>query len=233
MTMVIDADAHANEPDDLFDRYLERDFKEDGPEVVSIGKVQYWMVEGKLFPASGWKLGSWHAEWISVQKKENLIWRSTPRDSTTLKVGWKDLDKEGIDIQVAYPNIMAMASHLDNGDLAAAMCRAYNNYTAGEKSKAFDGRVRGIAAVPLQKPEEAAKEFKKRSRISDLWERWLRELSDLVISMIRTSILFSVKPMNLAQRWGCIRSLAALIARGRNGLRIRISIFTWLVCHSI
>ena len=53
----------------------------------------------------------------------------------------KDLDKEGIDVQVAYPNIMAMASHLDDGELAAAMCRAYNNYTA-EKSKAFNGRVR-------------------------------------------------------------------------------------------
>src|SRR4030095_15673744 len=54
-------------------------------------------------------------------------------------------------------NIMAMASHLDDGDLAAAMCRAYNNYTA-EKSKTFNGRGKGIAAVALQKPDEAAKE---------------------------------------------------------------------------
>jgi predicted TIM-barrel fold metal-dependent hydrolase len=77
----------------------------------------------------------------------------------------KDLDTEGIDIQVVYPNIMALASHLDDGELAAAMCRAYNNYTA-EKSKAFNGRVRGIAAVALQKPDVAAKEL--RRAIKDL-----------------------------------------------------------------
>jgi hypothetical protein len=34
------------------------------------------------------------------------------------------MDKEGIDVQVVYPNIMAMASLFDDGDLAAAMCRA-------------------------------------------------------------------------------------------------------------
>ena len=48
--MVIDADAHANEPRDLFDRYLEKDFRDNGPKVVEIDKVLYWMVEGKLFP---------------------------------------------------------------------------------------------------------------------------------------------------------------------------------------
>ena len=30
--MVIDADAHANEPIDLFDRYLEKEFKDHGPQ---------------------------------------------------------------------------------------------------------------------------------------------------------------------------------------------------------
>jgi hypothetical protein len=77
----------------------------------------------------------------------------------------KDLDTEGIDIQVVYPNIMAMASHLDDGELAAAMCRAYNNYAA-EKSRTFNGRVRPVAAVALQNPAEAAKEL--RRAIKDL-----------------------------------------------------------------
>src|SRR4029077_7146360 len=73
--------------------------------------------------------------------------------------------KEGIDIQVVYPNIMAMASHLDDGDLAAGMCRAYKNY-CGEKCQAFNGRVKAIAAVPLQNPDEAAREL--RRAIKDL-----------------------------------------------------------------
>jgi predicted TIM-barrel fold metal-dependent hydrolase len=60
---------------------------------------------------------------------------------------------------------MAMASHLDDGELAAAMCRAYNNYAA-EKSRGFGGRIRPIAAVALQHPAEAAKEL--RRAIKDL-----------------------------------------------------------------
>ena len=55
---------------------------------------------------------------------------------------------------------MAMASHLDDGDLAAAMCRAYNNYAA-EQSKAFNGRVKPVAAVALQNPAEAARELRR------------------------------------------------------------------------
>jgi predicted TIM-barrel fold metal-dependent hydrolase len=164
MRLVIDADAHANEPDDLFDRYLEKEFKEHGPKVVSIGKVQYWMVEGKLFPrpVGNWGHGTPNG-YLFKKGKPDMAINAPGLDDVEGRL--KDLDKEGIDIQVAYPNIMAMASHLDNGDLAAAMCRAYNNYTA-EKSKAFNGRVRGIAAVPLQKPEEAAKEL--RRAIKDL-----------------------------------------------------------------
>ena len=38
--MVIDADGHANEPNDLFDRYLEKEFKSIGPKVVEIGDVR-------------------------------------------------------------------------------------------------------------------------------------------------------------------------------------------------
>jgi len=72
----------------------------------------------------------------------------------------KDLDTEGIDVQIVYPNIMAMASHLDDGDLAAAICRAYNNYAA-EQSKGFNGHVRPVAAVALQDPAEAARELRR------------------------------------------------------------------------
>jgi predicted TIM-barrel fold metal-dependent hydrolase len=72
----------------------------------------------------------------------------------------KDLDTEGIDIQVAYPNIMATASAFDDAELAAAMCRAYNNYV-GEKCKPSNGRVKAIAAVALQNPHEAAKELRR------------------------------------------------------------------------
>src|SRR4029077_18448738 len=156
MKMVIDADAHANEPNDLFDRYLETEFKEHGPKVVQIGQVQYWMVEGKRLPRPVGTFGHGTPNGYLFKKgKPDMVINSPGLDDVQGRL--QDLDKEGIDVQVAYPNIMAMASDLDDGDLAAAMSRAYNNYTA-EKSQPFNGRVKGIAAVALQKPDEAAKE---------------------------------------------------------------------------
>ncbi len=157
--MVIDADAHANEPRDLFDRYLEKEFIDRGPKVVEVGKVLYWMVEGKLFPRPLGNYGHGTPNGYLFQKgKPDMAISSPGLDDVEGRL--KDMDKEGIDIQVVYPNIMAMAAHLDDGDLAAAMCRAYNNYSA-EKCRAFDGRVRAVSAVPLQQPAEAAKELRR------------------------------------------------------------------------
>ncbi|HEY7163633.1 MAG TPA: amidohydrolase family protein [Candidatus Binatia bacterium] len=157
--MVIDADGHANEPDDLFDRYLEKEFKPIGPKVVEIGNVQYWMVEGKLFPRPVGNYGHGTPNGYLFRKgKPDMAINSPGLDDVEGRL--KDLDKEGIDVQVVYPNIMALASHLDNGDLAAAMCRAFNNYCA-EKCRLYNGRVKAIAAVALQNPAEAAKELRR------------------------------------------------------------------------
>jgi hypothetical protein len=39
--MVIDGDAHCNEPRDLFDRYLEKEFRGRGPKVVNAGGLRW------------------------------------------------------------------------------------------------------------------------------------------------------------------------------------------------
>jgi len=157
--MVIDADGHANEPSDLFDRYLDKEFKDRGPKVVEVGKVLYWMVEGKLFPRPVGNYGHGTPNgYLFRRGKPDMAISSPGLDDVEGRL--KDLDKEGIDLQVVYPNIMALAPLLDDVELTAAMCRAYNNYVA-EKCRLYDGRVRAIAAVPLQDPALAAKELRR------------------------------------------------------------------------
>ena len=53
--MVIDGDGHCNEPRDLFDRYLEKEFRERGPKVVNAHGMR-WMIEGKFLPRP---VGTW------------------------------------------------------------------------------------------------------------------------------------------------------------------------------
>jgi uncharacterized protein len=157
--VVIDGDGHCNEPRDLFDRYLEKEFRERGPKVVDASGTR-WMIEGKFLPrpVGTWGHGTSSGYFGTNMARKGMATTTQSLDDVPGRL--KDLDTEGIDVQVVYPNIMAMASHLDDGDLAAAMCRAYNNYAA-EKSKAFDGRVKPVAAVALQNPAEAAKELRR------------------------------------------------------------------------
>jgi predicted TIM-barrel fold metal-dependent hydrolase len=157
--MVIDGDGHCNEPKDLFERYLEEEFRDRGPKVVDAGGLR-WMLEGKFLPRP---VGTWGHGSSSGFFGTNLAKRGMAASSQSLddiQGRLKDLDTEGIDVQVVYPNIMAMASLLDDGELAAAMCRAYNNY-ASEKSRSAGGRVRPIATVALQNSKEATKELRR------------------------------------------------------------------------
>ncbi|HEX9445243.1 MAG TPA: amidohydrolase family protein, partial [Candidatus Binatia bacterium] len=162
--MVIDADGHANEPGDLFERYLEKEYKDRGPKVVEVGKVLYWMVEGKMFPRPVGNYGHGTPNgYLFRRGKPDMAISSPGLDDVEGRL--KDLDKEGIDVQVVYPNLMALAPLLDDVELSAAMCRAYNNYVS-EKCRLFGGRVKAIAATPLGSPALAAKEL--RRAIKDL-----------------------------------------------------------------
>jgi uncharacterized protein len=163
--MVIDGDGHCNEPRDLFDRYLEKEFRDYAPKIVPVGNVEYWMIEGKFLPRPVGNFGHGSAAGYFGTDLAGKGMATTTQSLDDAAGRLKDLDREGIDIQIAYPNIMAMASHLDDGELAAAMCRAYNNYAA-EKARAFNGRVKPVAVVALQNPAEAAKEL--RRAIKDL-----------------------------------------------------------------
>ena len=110
--MVIDGDGHCNEPRDLFDRYLEKEFRERGPKVVDASGTR-WMIEGKFLPrpVGTWGHGSSSGYFGTNMSKKGMATTTQSLDDVPGRL--KDLDTEGIDIQVVYPNIMAMASHLD------------------------------------------------------------------------------------------------------------------------
>ena len=68
--MVIDADAHANEPRDLFDRYLEKDFRDSGPKVVEIDKVALLDGGRQTFSSSRGKLWAWDPQRLPFPKRQ-------------------------------------------------------------------------------------------------------------------------------------------------------------------
>jgi predicted TIM-barrel fold metal-dependent hydrolase len=74
------------------------------------------------------------------------------------KVRVQVLDDEGIDAAVLYPSVGMMFGLIDNPDVAAALCRAYNDWLA-EYCRTDDRRLFGTALLPQQDPGLAAREL--------------------------------------------------------------------------
>jgi predicted TIM-barrel fold metal-dependent hydrolase len=74
------------------------------------------------------------------------------------KVRLQVLDDEGIDAAVLYPSVGMMFALIENPDLAAALCRAYNDWLA-DYCRADPRRLLGTALLPQQDPRLAAEEL--------------------------------------------------------------------------
>ncbi len=73
----------------------------------------------------------------------------------------KDMDTDGIDTAVLFGGVLALAvSGLDDGALALAVSRAYNNWLAGYCAP-YPARLKGMCALPLQDPKAAVAELQR------------------------------------------------------------------------
>jgi len=75
---------------------------------------------------------------------------------------WIDfLDQVGIESTVLYPTAGLAAGLIQDPDWAVAVCKAYNNWFFDRYHRVNPARLRGVALLPLQDPQEAAKELRR------------------------------------------------------------------------
>ena len=75
--------------------------------------------------------------------------------------GWLDfLDDVGIEWTVLYPTTALAYGKIVSLDYAVAVSRAYNDWLYETYVK-FNPRFKGMALIPMQDPEEAAKELRR------------------------------------------------------------------------
>ena len=75
--------------------------------------------------------------------------------------GWIDfLDDVGIDYTVLYPTRALAYGKIVSLDYAVAACRAYNDWLSDTYTR-FNPRFKGMGIIPMQDPEEAAKELRR------------------------------------------------------------------------
>ncbi len=167
---VIDSDGHFHEPHYLFEQYMEKEYFGRRPRVLAIRdhalEEGRWVVEGKVVPrvpfAKG--VGAGGFQYMTPRHKQ-MHMKDNSLDDVEGRL--KDLDLLGVDTQVVYPTSFVFVADVEDKDLAAAICRAHNNYVADRCRKA-PGRLKGVAIVPLQDPSAAIEEMRRALNELDL-----------------------------------------------------------------
>ena len=158
---VVDADGHILEPLDLWDRYIDPEFRERRPRfVIDDNGKERLGVEGKLLgnPRGIGSLGA-------VGVRQGAVIPDTLKYADGKKGGFDphariiDMDADGIDAAFLYPSLGLFAGAVEDPPLAAAMCRAYNRWLA-DYCKPYPERLFGVAMLPMQSVELATEEMR-------------------------------------------------------------------------
>ena len=160
---VISSDSHIFEPADLWTSRIETTFKDRAPRMVrrEEDNTDWWVCEG-LKGASGASGGGQAGK--RFEDPENL---SFAGDSDQIRPGGyipeehaKDMDIDGIDVDILYPTNGLLLYGVPDGDLLTAIFKAYNDWLA-EFCKAIPSRLKGIAALNIDDVQKGVEELQR------------------------------------------------------------------------
>src|SRR6516162_5489731 len=129
---VVDADGHILEPLDLWDRYMDPDFRDRAPRIVK-----------------------------GENGKERLVIEEHTVGTAQRGIGGIGAvgARQGVVAAFLYPSLGLFSGAIHDAALAAAVCRAYNRWLA-DYCSAYPDRLFGVAMLPMQEVELAVAEMR-------------------------------------------------------------------------
>ena len=162
---VLDSDMHIVEPPDLWQRYIEPEFKDRAPRGFT-DPMRFILMEGpdgKPWGRTPSSDGSTHRMFTGRSYKEHQKMIQPFRErGWTGEVQLEAMDQEGIDVAVLYPSRALFALTVPNMDprLAAAVARAYNNWLY-DFCQAGPSRLLGAGMISPFDIEDAVTESRR------------------------------------------------------------------------
>jgi len=126
---VIDADAHMHEPQYLWERYMEPEYRDQVPKVIGMNGINFiYEPDGRLIEHGQGRTGHPSSVYEGMEEK----YGEAMRQWWSPEIRLSEMDKFGWDIQVILPtgsngNFAAEVA-LKDPKLGAAMSRAYHNW---------------------------------------------------------------------------------------------------------
>ncbi|MGH9025517.1 MAG: amidohydrolase family protein [Acidimicrobiia bacterium] len=167
--IVVDADGHVMEPDNLWVERMDHDRWGDWiPRKVTEDEIYETVYVGGTIRVGGRELRDALARSVGMTARElyDLLQSIRVPGGHDPSARLSDMDRDGIDIAVLYPSLAMFFGPVDpipalhDVEFVADCQRAYNDWVA-EYCAADRRRLFGIAAVPLQDPPRAVAEAER------------------------------------------------------------------------
>jgi len=162
---IVDSDAHVIEPHHIWTEYLDEAWRARAPRPV--GLTFGFEFDGYTINLpSQWSPDASADDVARLSQRIQATYEELFPDAFARAFSPEaqlvDMDKEGIDQAFLYPSFGLFVLATDDIDplLAAALARAYNSWLA-DFCSAGDGRLHGVAMLPLQDPGAAAAEARR------------------------------------------------------------------------
>ena len=164
---VIDANGHILEPPDLWERYLEPQYRERAIRIkVDERGLEYLELDGKKSKLSahgtlGFLGGMGKMAKETIPAPERTYLRGAPFGSMDAKERLQLMDQEGTDKAILYPMLgILWEAEVDDPEISSAYCRAYNRWIL-EFCADTGGRLLPIAHLSLGDVDEAVRELER------------------------------------------------------------------------
>src|SRR5215510_11969538 len=156
---VIDSDGHVLEPPDFWAQYMDPAYRDRAPQLfVDTDGKERLRIEDKVL---GGPTGLGFAGAIGARQgaaSVNIRYVEGRKGGFDPHARIPDMDLDGIDAAFLYPSLGLLSGAVQDPQLAAAICRAYNRWLA-DYCKPYPDRLFGVAMLPMQSVELAIKEM--------------------------------------------------------------------------
>lgn len=158
---VVDADGHILEPLDLWDHYTDPKFRDRAPRIVKGDNGKERLVIDEHAIGDGrtgiGRIGGVGAR-QGIVAADTLEYKDGKPGGFDPHMRIPDMDADGIDAVFLYPSLGLFSGAIQDPQLAAAVCRAYNRWLA-DYCKPYSDRLFGVAMLPMQDVELAIGEM--------------------------------------------------------------------------
>ena len=158
---VLDSDMHLLEPVDLWERYIDEEFKDRAPKGLARTPLDLSVeVGGRVGPNILGRSDAWIRD-----EHQRLIhnYVEEAERGFDAQAQLNAMGKEGIDATVLYPSRGLFANSYDDmePEFSLAIAQAYNNWLSDFCQAGDPGRMFGAAMVPIHDVEASVKEARR------------------------------------------------------------------------